>query len=112
MTMRMSRVMLFTKNMPAMTAFYRDVLGLKLVTDEKGFREFDAGGCRIALHNGTSRIGDRPPKLVFYADDVAAARAALVARGARLGTVMSGAGLVRCEGKDPDGNPIGLSNRP
>jgi catechol 2,3-dioxygenase-like lactoylglutathione lyase family enzyme len=111
MPMTLARVVMFTKNMPGMTAFYRDVLGLALVSDEKGFKEFDAGGCRIALHNGTSKVGARPPKLVFRATDVAALRAELVARGAKFGAVQSGGGLVRCDGKDPDGNPIGLSNR-
>jgi catechol 2,3-dioxygenase-like lactoylglutathione lyase family enzyme len=111
MTLAMRRIVLFTNNMQEMVAFYRDVLGLPLKTNEKGWTEFDAGGCGIALHNGSSRIGARPPKLVFFAADVAAARAALAARGAKLGKVMSGGGLVRCEGKDPDGNPYSLSNR-
>jgi len=90
MKLAMRRVVLFTKNMPAMVAFYRDVLGLPLTTDEKGWKEFDAGGCGIALHNGTSRIGARPPKIVFWAGDVAAAREALAARGAKIGKVSSG----------------------
>ncbi len=76
----------------AMSAFYGGSLGLPLVTDEDGFKEFDAGGCRIALHNGASEIGARPPKLVFYADDVAATREALMARGVKLGKVLSQAG--------------------
>jgi catechol 2,3-dioxygenase-like lactoylglutathione lyase family enzyme len=112
MGLTIRRVMLFTSNMGALTIFYRDVLGLPLVTDERGLKEFDAGGCKLALHNGTSRIGGRPPKLVFWAADVAAARAMLAARGARLGKVLGANGLWRCEGKDPDGNPYSISNRP
>jgi len=54
MALSMRRIVLFTKDMPEMTAFYRDVLGLKLRKDEKGWKEFDANGCVIALHNGTS----------------------------------------------------------
>ena len=30
MTLSMRRIVLFTKDMPSMTAFYRDVLGLKV----------------------------------------------------------------------------------
>jgi catechol 2,3-dioxygenase-like lactoylglutathione lyase family enzyme len=112
MKLAMRRIVLFTKNMSAMAAFYRDVLGLPLKTDEKGWKEFDAGGCGIALHKGTSRVGARPPKIVFFAGDVPAARADLIARGARLGKVARGSGLTRCDGKDPDGNPYSLSNRP
>jgi predicted enzyme related to lactoylglutathione lyase len=107
----MRRVVLFTGNMPRLTAFYRDVIGLPLRLDDPGYKEFDAGGCRIALHNGTSEVGTRPPKIVFFARDVAAARAELVERGAKLGKVLGGQGLVRCEGKDPDGNPYSISNR-
>jgi catechol 2,3-dioxygenase-like lactoylglutathione lyase family enzyme len=107
----MRRVILFTKDMNRMVAFYRDVLGLPLRVDEPGFKEFDAGGCGIALHNGTSRRGARPPKLVFWASDVAATRAELAARGAKLGEVLGKDGLQRCEGKDPDGNPYSISNR-
>jgi catechol 2,3-dioxygenase-like lactoylglutathione lyase family enzyme len=111
MPLKLRRIIFFTRNMNAMLAFYRDSLGLPLVTDEDGFKEFDAGGCRIALHNGASEVGARPPKLVFYADDVAATRDALMARGVKLGKVLAQAALVRCEGKDPDGNPLQISNR-
>ena len=111
MTLKLRRIILFTRNMKAMAAFYGDSLGLPLVTDEDGFKEFDGGGCRIALHNGPSKIGGRPPKLVFYSDNVAATREALMARGLKLGKVLAQAALVRCEGKDPDGNPLQISNR-
>ena len=111
MTLSMRRIVLFTKDMPRMVSFYRDVLGLRLAKDEKGWKEFDANGCVIALHNGTSAVGRRPPKIVFWARDIAAARAELVGRGAKMSKVMAGAGLVRCEGKDPDGNPFSISNR-
>ena len=60
MTLSMRRIVLFTKDMPGMVAFYRDVLGLRLRKDEKGWKEFDANGCVIALHNGTSAVGRRP----------------------------------------------------
>jgi predicted enzyme related to lactoylglutathione lyase len=94
-----------------MTAFYRDVLGRPLRHDEPGFKEFDAGACGIALHNGKSRVGARAPKLSFWVDDLAAARTALIARGAQIGEILGGAGLMRCEGKDPDGNAFQLSSR-
>lgn len=111
MAIGMRSLVLFTGDMARMTAFYRDVLGLPLRLDDPGYKEFDAGGCRIALHNGTSEVGTRPPKIVFFARDVAAARAELVGRGAKLGKVLSSGGLTRCEGKDPDGNPYSISNR-
>jgi catechol 2,3-dioxygenase-like lactoylglutathione lyase family enzyme len=111
MKLVMKRIVLFTKDMPGMVAFYRDKLGLSLRKDEPGWKEFDANGCVIALHNGPSRIGARPPKIGFWAKDIAAAREELAARGVKMGKLLSGAGLTRCEGKDPDGNPFSISDR-
>jgi catechol 2,3-dioxygenase-like lactoylglutathione lyase family enzyme len=112
MTLSMRRIVLFTKNMPEMVAFYSDILGFVLIKDEPGWKELDAKGCVIALHNGSSQVGRRPPKIGFWTGDVAAAREELIGRGARLGQVMSRSGLTRCEGKDPDGNPFSISDRP
>ena len=111
MSMKIRRIVMFTSRMEAMTAFYRDVIGLELQVNEKGWKDFDAGGIHLALHNGTSEVGRRPPKLVFHSNDVAATREALIRRGAKMGKVKSGAGLDLCEGTDPDGNPFQISNR-
>ncbi|HEX7965366.1 MAG TPA: VOC family protein [Gammaproteobacteria bacterium] len=109
--MKMARVILFTARMDAMSTFYGKVLGLKQVTDEKGWKEFAAGGTRVALHSGPASPGRKGPKLVFQAKDVTALRAKLVARGARFGKVRDAGDFCLCDGKDPDGNPIQLSNR-
>jgi catechol 2,3-dioxygenase-like lactoylglutathione lyase family enzyme len=109
--MKLARVILFTAQMDAMSKFYGEVLGLSQISNEKGWREFAAGGARIALHSGSSSPGRKGPKLVFYAKDVDALRKTLVARGARFGKVRQGSALCLCDGKDPDGNPIQLSNR-
>ena len=108
--MKLARVILFTARMDAMSNFYGKVLGLKQVTNEKGWREFAAGPTRIALHSGPSSPGRKGPKIVFHAKDVAAARKKLVARGAKFGEVRDGETFSLCDGKDPDGNPIQLSN--
>ena len=109
--MKMARVILFTGQMDAMSDFYGNVLGLKLVSSESGWREFAAGGATIALHSGPASPGRKGPKIVFHAEDVATLRATLVARGARFGKVREGEVLTLCDGKDPDGNPVQLSNR-
>jgi hypothetical protein len=88
-----------------------NVLGLKQVTNEKGWREFAAGGARIALHSGPSSPGRKGTKIVFHVKDVAAAREPPVARGASFGKVRQGEMFCLCDGKDPDGNPIQLSDR-
>jgi len=98
--------------MAAMSAFYGQVLGLALLGSEERWRDYDAGACRMALHNGTSTLGRRPPKLVFFAKDVGAARAALVRRGVKtLGQVKSTGTFEMCDGKDPDGNAFQISSR-
>jgi len=109
--MKLARVILFTGKMEEMSTYYGEVLGLEQVSSEKGWREFNAGGARIALHSGPSSPGSKGPKIVFYAENVAALRETLVARGARFGKVRQGDVLCLCDGKDPDGNPVQLSNR-
>jgi catechol 2,3-dioxygenase-like lactoylglutathione lyase family enzyme len=109
--MEMARVILFTGQMDEMSRFYGEVLGLNLVTNERGWREFAAGGARIALHSGPSSPGRKGPKIVFHTKDVAGLRETLVARGARFGKVREGEMFCHCDGKDPDGNPIQLSDR-
>jgi catechol 2,3-dioxygenase-like lactoylglutathione lyase family enzyme len=109
--MKLARVILFTGKMDAMSKFYGGVLGLKQVSSEKGWREFAAGGTTIALHSGPSSPGRKGPKIVFHAKDVAAVREKLVARGAKFGEIRQGAVFCLCDGKDPDGNPIQLSDR-
>jgi len=110
MKLEMKRIILFTRQMEAMTGFYRDVVGLKQVTDEKGWREFDAGGLTLALHSGPPTPKNKGPKIVFYAKNVAAVRDALVKRGATFGKV-GGAPFFLCDGRDPEGNAIQLSAR-
>ncbi|HXC97678.1 MAG TPA: VOC family protein [Edaphobacter sp.] len=110
-SMKMARIILFTAQIEAMSQFYGQVLGLKQVTNEKGWKEFAAGGARIALHSGPPSPGRKGPKIVFYAKDVAALRETLVARGVKFGQVRTGDVFHLCDGKDPDGNPIQLSNR-
>ena len=109
--MKLARIILFTAQMEAMTNYYRDVLGLKQVTDEKGFREFAAGESTIALHSGPPSPGRKGPKITFHARDVAALRTKLVAKGAKFGKVNQGDRFSLCDGRDPDGNPIQLSSR-
>ena len=109
--MKMARVILFTARMEAMAKYYGETLGLEQITNEKGWREFAAGGATIALHSGPSSPGRKGPKIVFHANDVPALREKLVARGAQFGKARQGDVFCLCDGKDPDGNPVQLSNR-
>ena len=105
------RVILFVRDVRAVARFYEEKLGLPLVSEEPGFIELDAGGCRVALHDAAKANPGRT-KLSFYAKDVAAARAELVRRGVRMGPLLESPGLTMCNGKDPEGNAFQLSDRP
>jgi catechol 2,3-dioxygenase-like lactoylglutathione lyase family enzyme len=112
MKLELRRLILFTANVPVLTAFYRDVLGLDVVNRAEGWVEFDSGGCSLALHAGKSVVGNRPPKIAFYAADVGATRASLIKRGlASAGPVKSTGTFDMCDCKDPDGNAFQISSR-
>ena len=112
MALELRRIIVFTGDMAAMAAFYGEVLGLPLAGEETGWKSFAAGPVEIALHQGSAMLGRRPPKLAFYAEDVPALRETLTARGARMGRLLRSGDLTFCDGKDPDGNPFQISNRP
>lgn len=112
MPLELRRIIVFTPRLADLTAFYRDVLELEVCGHEEGWVDFAVGACRLALHAGQAVVGRRPPKLAFYAADVAAARAALVKRGlADAGPVKSAGSFEMCDCRDPDGNPFQISSR-
>src|SRR5438445_7989916 len=105
--MHLARVILFTPRIEALTAFYRDTLGLPIRKGSaaEGWVEFDA----LALHQGKSKPGTC--KLAFGSKDVGKTREELVQRGARMGKLKDFGDLARCDGKDPDGNLFQISSR-
>jgi catechol 2,3-dioxygenase-like lactoylglutathione lyase family enzyme len=109
MQLSLSRLILFTAKMDAMVAFYRDVMGPRLKSNEKGWKD-------VRLR----RVRDRAAWRRGQAGRAAAEPAVRCegchcdARGAgpaQMGKVSSQNGLDLCGGKDPDGNPFALSNR-
>ena len=117
--LKLTRIIIFTRNMEKMTRFYRDQLGLAALVDKEydpsDWIEFDAGVTRIALHKGhgksAGKAGICAQKIVFYAKDVAATRAELLKKKVKMGDVKIFEKLVMCDGFDPDGNKIQISNR-
>ena len=100
--MELRQAMIFAKDMDRMVAFYRDGLGLRLIpeTHQDRWAEFDAGGCRLALHaipaaiaatieiaSPPRRRSNTPLKLVFQTADVEAARTHLLSQGAVMSEV-------------------------
>jgi catechol 2,3-dioxygenase-like lactoylglutathione lyase family enzyme len=116
MSYEMRRVIIFTRNFAAMRDFYRDTFGLTVIEEDAGWADMAAGACRIAIHAAGPRAGGGghdggPHKVVFFAEDVAAAREDLLSRGVAMGPVKTFDTLRLCDGDDPDGNRIQLSNR-
>ena len=110
MELSLRRVILFVDDIKAVTDFYEKKLGLKILSREEGFVDFDAGACRLALHAGVSNPGRT--KICFYVPDVAKARQELTDKGIRMGPAPDAtAALQLCDGKDPEGNTFQLSNR-
>ena len=76
-----SRVIVFARDLKRLAVFYGDVLGLQpLATTESGWREFDAGGCRIALHREAAR---RKPRVRPRSSFIARTWPAFVRRSTR-----------------------------
>lgn len=111
-SLRLTHIIYFTDNMDGMTVFYRDVLGLLVLNDHGDWRELDAGDCMIALHAGAKgKANGHNPKLSFHADDVAAVRDELMAKGVVMGKLWVSPEVTFCQGADPDGNAFNISSR-
>jgi catechol 2,3-dioxygenase-like lactoylglutathione lyase family enzyme len=82
-------VELFVRDPAASVAFYRDVLGFRLVTVQDGpFAWLQLGPVEVLLRPGAptslARYQDAACGLVLYTDDVPAALQALQSRGLKL----------------------------
>ncbi len=117
--MPLAGVMLFVKDLPRLTAFYREVLGLQPIeaTRLPDWVEFGGHGARFSLHAIPSSIAagitiDSPPrareqggtKLTFAVRDVEATLASIQAMGLPLLRRPWGA----VEAVDPEGNVFAL----
>jgi extradiol dioxygenase family protein len=96
-------------------AFYRDVVGLKLLFEVSGMAFFDAGGTRLMI-GAAHFTGDLQNNTYIYFDagDWYATEAALIARGLKF--ERDAEVVQRAEGKehalrffkDPDGNALAI----
>lgn len=82
---RLRQIAIVTKNVPALVAFYRDVVGLTHLFDAGPNLAFlDVGGIRLMISQPSSPEVDHAPSLLYYlVADIDAAHAAIKARGAR-----------------------------
>jgi hypothetical protein len=114
MAFRNNRIILFSKNVPALARFYQEVFGLKPKgIPDTSWTELSAGGVSLALHKGAPAPPSRGlPKVVFSCSDVAKTRQSLAKKGVSLDKLRIFGELQLCDGRDLEGNVFQLSNRP
>ena len=111
--------LLYVKDLPRMTAFYRDGLGLRVVTNSPTWVELDAGGATVGLHaipddiakdivitTPPARRESTPLKLIFEALDLDSAMAHATGAGAVMDAPSPWGS---CNGIDPEGNVFQIS---
>ena len=70
------------RDLEAMTAFYRDALGIPFLFAAPGMSFFDCGGVRLMLSLPESGHEDRHGSILYFrVEDIEAAHAALAGRG-------------------------------
>lgn len=115
MRARISRIILFVRDVEGVAAFYAKHFGLlPLDRNEDGWLELSAEGCNLALHRATTTSRERgrsPAKIVFAVADVHAAKKQFAAAGLKFGKVHEVDGFAFANARDPEGNPIQISSR-
>src|SRR4029079_5228468 len=117
--MHLTQAILFVDDVAGAVLFYRDILGLRVLSEEPGWVRLDGGGAVLALHaihhrDATSapaapRVGS-PHKLCFHSDDVDLERARLVAAGVAMRDVHRYPEVTFCDGVDPEGNVFQITS--
>lgn len=116
MTASLGRLVLYTKCLPDMVAFYRDHFGYSERSRE-GDRITElvppGTGATLLLHPAArgQRVGQAQVKLVFDVDDVTRFAEVSATRGLVFGPVHDGGGYEFANTKDPSGNSVQISSR-
>jgi predicted enzyme related to lactoylglutathione lyase len=110
--MKISRIILFVKDVEKVAMFYKEAFDLKLISDiNSEWIELDVGGCNLAFHKTKDRTLKNKTKIVFGTSDVFRTKKLLEEKGIKLGKVSSIDNLNLCNGKDPEGNIFQISDR-
>jgi methylmalonyl-CoA/ethylmalonyl-CoA epimerase len=81
--MQLAQVALQVEDLPRSVAYYRDVLGLKLLFEVPNLAFFDIGGVRLML-SAAAQEGERQESVLYYkVDDLNSSYEALLGRGAK-----------------------------
>jgi predicted enzyme related to lactoylglutathione lyase len=108
----LERAILNVRDFGRTVSFYRSALGLRVITEDTHWIEFDTGGTRLAVHHRPAdedhpRHAEQPIALVFGTDDLTEWCEAMRGRGMHFMTapVMEEFG-VYAEAADPDGRIV------
>ena len=118
--MNLGAVLLYADDFEAMLAFYRDVLGLKVLEINPGpeydegvdFVYLDAGGPGVEIFDRSVHPTELPMAVGgsvaagFHVDDLEATRDGLVARGVEVGELVNRKWGRYVELTDPENNPL------
>jgi len=109
---KLGLVMVVVSNMDRSVAFYRDVLGLKLLFHQDNWSQFDAGQILLGLHPEGDEVKVSPTTgctLGIYVDDIVKACSELKRRGGHIAVDPRPEPFGRWAlAKDPDGYNIQL----
>lgn len=116
MSATLGRIIIYTKKMEEMIAFYRDHFDYEVVEDEADrITELSpkAHGAHLLLHPAGrgQKQGQSQVKLVFDVPGVDATREHLVQQGVAIGPIHHADGYEFANLKDPSGNSVSLSSR-
>lgn len=79
------QISIIVKDVERATAFYRDVLGLRLLFTAPSMAFFDCGGVRLMLGTASSPELDHPSSILYFrVADIHAGHKRLVERGAEI----------------------------
>ena len=107
---KLGLIMVVVKDMDRSVAYYRDVLGLKLLFKQSNWSQFDAGNILIGLHPEGDEVKVSPStgmSFGIYVDDVTATAAEIKRRGGHISIQPRNEPFGRWAlAKDPDGYNI------
>jgi lactoylglutathione lyase len=114
----MTQVIVYVSNMQQSVRFYRDLLGLKLISESEQWSEFEVGPAHLALHwsslddevQGQPVVAAGNAELVFEVNDLDKACAEIRQKGGAVEgpSLMEGPNVRVAFLRDPDGMAIEL----
>ena len=115
---RIGQIAVVVHDVQRSVAFYRDLLGMKLLFEAPGMAFFDCDGVRLMLSLPSGPEFDHPGSILYFrVPDIQAAHQALRARGVsflnepHLIARMPDHELWMAFFRDPDGNPLQIMSQ-